>query len=117
MKKVLVFVALACVFLCSCSEYFTVGYEFDPGQTLSPEMISSIFEAEEETEKPTVKITEETEVFFTEGGSKFHLFSDCSTLSRTKNVLSAKFAEAKEKGKGECCSHCAKKAGTVEILP
>ena len=80
-------------------------------------MISSMFTTEAATEKPEVKVTAETEIYFTEGGAKFHLFRDCSALSGSKNVLTAKFAEAKEQGKGECCSYCAKKAGTVEILP
>ncbi len=120
MKKIIAALALLLVFLCSCSYYSEGGYEFDPGETLSPEIVDSVFatdSGDEVTEKTpaAVKVGADTEVYFTEGGSKFHLYKDCSSLSRSKNVLSGKYSEAKEKGKGECCKYCDKKAGGVEI--
>ena len=111
MKKLIFAIfAIMLVFLCSCSSYSQGGYEFDPGETLSQEALESIF-SESRPEETTMTVDENTVVYWTEGGSKYHLFADCSHLASSKKVDSGKIADAEQIGKGSCCQSCESRAG------
>ncbi len=114
MKRVAALFAALMIFLCSCSPYSQGGYELDPGDTLTPEMLESIFEEGTEPAPVTTEkivLTDDTLVYYTPGGTKYHIFSDCTSLSRSKEVIEAKRAEVIALGKEECCKNCEKKAG------
>ena len=123
MKKYLVLLITMAfsVLLCSCSSYSQGGYEFDPGETLTPELLESVFSADtelpengEEFATEQIVIDENTDVYFTDGGSKYHIFRDCQSIIKSETVKSCKLSEAAENGKGECCKHCQKRAGIDE---
>ena len=114
MKRIfsMIFVA-AMLFLCACSPYSQGGYEFDPGETLSQEELESLF-GETEAETTAFTLNESTAVYWTEGGSKYHLFADCAHLSKSDNVKTGNMENAAEAGKSECCKTCKNKAGISE---
>ena len=114
MKKTFVLtLILFAAFLCSCSPYSQGGFEFDPGETLSSEELESLF-GETEPEETTFVLNENTSVYWTEGGSKYHLFSDCGHLSKSAEIKTGNMAKAAEKGKTECCKTCESRAGLSE---
>ena len=41
-------------------------------------------------------------VYTTPSGSKYHIYNDCSSLSRSKTIVGNSFGEIKESGKGLC---------------
>lgn len=47
-------------------------------------------------------------VYVTASGAKFHLYTDCSSLSRSKTIIGQTFRDAVENGK-ELCSFCKKR--------
>lgn len=51
---------------------------------------------------------ENGEVFWTEGGEVWHLTENCSSLSRSKNILSGSVDDAIGAGKERACMRCGK---------
>lgn len=45
-------------------------------------------------------------VYWTEGGSVWHIKKDCSSLSRSKNIISGSESEAISAGKERVCKRC-----------
>ena len=113
--KIALFIILSAILLslCSCSPYSGGGYEFDPGETLSAEELEGLFQ-DSKGEATDFVMSESTSVYWTNGGSKYHLFADCGHLSNSADVKSGKIEDAKAKGKGECCKTCATRAGIAE---
>ena len=116
MKRIILmlFILALILSLLSCSPYSMGKYEFDPGETLSPEMLDSIFGDSNDTEEPpettVMEINDSTEVYYTDGGSKYHFFLDCQSLSRSTNVKTSTLGNYDEHKKDECCKYCAKRA-------
>ena len=114
MKRVLLIIfSAALLFLCSCSSYSQGGFEFDPGETLSQKELESIF-GETEPEETTFVLNESTPVYWTKGGSKYHLFSDCGHLSKSADIQTGNITKAAENDKTECCKTCESRAGLTE---
>ena len=127
MKKIamLISVILCCV-LCSCTQYSRGGYEFDAGVTVDINDLDSIFETTpqagentpankdpendpqqtEPIENTPPNIGENEMVYWTESGTKYHIYRDCQSLKNSENVLSGTLSEAKESKKAECCKYC-----------
>ncbi len=106
-KKILNLLAL-CLLLCSCSS--GKDDDFYGGRKLDSEAISSIEAMLDETTAP--KYAAETDasgntiVFWTEGGSVYHQVPNCSSLSKSKVILSGAIHSAAEAGKTRQCSNC-----------
>lgn len=64
-------------------------------------------EAEATTKADESDIKTET-VYWTEGGSVWHLTPQCSRLSKSKEIISGTVSEAKEAKKERVCSFCGK---------
>ena len=116
MKKfVLVLIALLTIVqLVSCAPHSQGQYEFDPGETLSRDELESVFSSdsqEDTTPNETEMIVDnETVVYFTDGGTKYHLFLDCQSLSRSTNIKTSTLGNYSEHKKKDCCKYCAKRA-------
>lgn len=106
--------AFIAVFLfASCSEYAKKEVSsYSTGQILSPDDISVILSELKPDEEEPCKIDENTVYYWTEDGSKFHVFSDCQSFSRTPDtdVISGKSSNIPEKIAKEPCSFCLKRA-------
>jgi hypothetical protein len=50
-------------------------------------------------------LSEET-VFWTAGGSVWHVTAECSALAKSKSVLSGTEEQAKQAGKSRVCKRC-----------
>ena len=48
-------------------------------------------------------------VYWTAGGSAWHIYEDCGYLKRSKEIFSGSVNEAREQGKEKVCSSCDKK--------
>lgn len=57
------------------------------------------------TQKPTTNNTSKT-YYFTKSGKSYHTTKDCSTLSRSKNILEGSLDEAISQGKDDPCDKC-----------
>ncbi len=64
-----------------------------------------------EAPRPSYSINSDTLFYWTESGSKYHLYRDCSYLKNAVNILSADKTELDESEKDGPCSACLKKAG------
>jgi hypothetical protein len=53
-----------------------------------------------------VHITATTTVYWVSSGHVYHVDKDCSTLSRSKTILSGTPSQAKAKGKSRLCEVC-----------
>lgn len=51
---------------------------------------------------------EESVVYWTEGGSVWHVSKECSSLKNSKNIISGSVEEAQNAGKERVCSRCGK---------
>jgi competence protein ComEC len=57
---------------------------------------------------PTPTQNDERTVYYTPGGKSYHYNKNCSTLSRSNNILSGKLSEVIKLGKSDPCDKCAK---------
>lgn len=91
--------------------------EIDTGDTATtaPSMQTEVPHSESKTE--TTAISEHTDiapiiqpsvVYWVRGGSVYHLKSDCSSLSRSSEILSGTIEDAIADGKERVCSRCGK---------
>ena len=105
-------VALLC--FSACAPHAQGKYEFDPGETLTPEMLESIFADESEADttpaETQMEVNGETTIYFTASGTKYHLFLDCQSLSRSTNISESTLGNYSEHKKNDCCKYCAKRA-------
>ena len=111
--------------LSSCSGYIHSGTEFYGGDMIDPEKLSelaeSIFAEEksserEDDEKKTSTGEEKTErrehdgiYYWTDGGTKYHKWSDCAYLVGANTVYEGTLVEAQVEKSGGLCDACAKK--------
>lgn len=51
---------------------------------------------------------EHSTVYWTEGGSVWHVSKECSSLKNSKNIISGSVEEAQNAGKERVCSRCGK---------
>ncbi len=74
------------------------------------EPASSPSQAIKQTDTVDVKgnSSEKGEVYWTEGGEVWHLTENCSSLSRSKNILSGSVDDAIGAGKERACMRCGK---------
>lgn len=100
-------------FLFSCSSYVSQKDYFYAGETVDPDKIH-IIEDSLKNEEQTFIIKPTTMCYWTKSGSKFHLFPDCQSLSRTdpSNVETGIYNHIKDKK--ECCLYCMKNAISSE---
>ncbi len=115
---------LALLFLAGCSEYSRFGGEFYAGETITPgqiaEISAEIAAAKEssvssssataaKTEKSLVPQTDQTGniiVYWTAGGSVYHIDRSCSSLSNSTAILSGSMKKAEAAGKERACKRC-----------
>ena len=107
-------IALFTLFLfASCSEYAKrEESSYSTGHILSPEDVTKIVsELTPEDEEP-YPIDAKTIYYWTLSGSKFHIFRDCQSLSRTsdENIDHGKHGDIPEDILNEPCSFCLKRA-------
>lgn len=138
MKKILVILLLAvCAFaiLCGCEK----ETKYYAGEKVSPDDItryeSEIFTGESkpketapETEPQSetalspentleLDLSEKSEdpvvatniYYWTPNGTRYHIFKDCGSLSRSKNILSGTIEEGMATGKSGLCKNCEKR--------
>lgn len=87
--------------LSSCSDdkmYVNIGKRVDN------DMISSIRNDIEDMKDPI--IAEEGDVFWTPSGTIWHIYSDCTFIAKSKNILHGTPEEAKTAGMEKECSRC-----------
>ena len=113
--------------LTSCSILIPNEQVFDGGEILNDAKMSEI-KAEilkgEDDKSNTSQVVDESDasngsgpdseetsiVFWTSGGSVWHLFEDCGHLKRGKEILSGTVQDAMDAGKEKVCSTCDKKS-------
>lgn len=99
-----------------CSEYVTCNGEngfsagYSPSKDILDSLSAQIFTS---TEAPSTStpITEDQLFYWTSGGTKFHLFSDCQHIEKSSEISSGSLSEAKNAKSGGVCSTCLKKSG------
>ncbi len=103
--------------LAACSSYSSGTAGFYTGDTLTPEVVESIWIAisereAEESEKytPVTDDSGEAVLFWTSSGKVWHISGECSSLKRSTNINSGNIDEAEAAGKQRACSVCAKGA-------
>ena len=65
------------------------------------------YEQQSGTEQDQVHTAEgEAEVFWTDGGSVWHVTAECSALAKSKSVLSGSESQAMQAGKTRACKRC-----------
>ena len=101
-------VLLSAVCLFGCSSYVSQKDYFYAGETVTPEQLEAINSSISDNEQ-MLEIKPTTMCYWTKNGSKFHLFSDCQSLSRTdsSNIEIGIYDYIKDEK--ECCSYCLKK--------
>ena len=123
MKKYLkflsaVFVAvLILISYVSCADYLRVdGDELSTGHLLSPEDVSNISELFDEEPAEKMQIDENTVYYWTKSGSKFHIFIDCQSLSRSDpdSISSGSLRSARSANKTSPCSFCLKRGNLTK---
>ena len=108
------------IFCISCSDYVKSDDSYDLGQTVTPEMLESIKDSidsqKEADSNEIIEIGSDATLYWTVGGSKYHLYRTCSSLSRSNesNIKNGDFAAVSESGKTEACSLCLEKCGISE---
>ena len=74
----------------------------------------------EAADTPNIEITDATVFYWTEGGAKLHLFTDCQALSKSEpsKIKQGLLENAYYAGKTEPCSFCLKNANlTADNFP
>ena len=97
----------------SCSEYAKKEESpYSTGHILSPEDVTKIVSELTPEEQEPYPIDAKTVYYWTDGGSKFHIFRDCQSLSRTadENVEHGKHGDIPGDILNEPCSFCLKRA-------
>lgn len=75
-----------------------------------PETTSALNNSLEiDTAQPPDSIVATNIYYWTPGGEKYHIYSDCSTLSRSKTIISGTLEEGMAAGKSGLCKTCEKK--------
>ena len=103
--------------LFSCSDYAKRdGSAYNTGRVISVDEITKIVSELKPENKEPYYIDESTVFYWTENGSKLHLFNDCQSLSRTdpENILSGNIGAVSSKLSSKPCSFCLKKASLSE---
>lgn len=115
------------VFATSCDIFTPSNEVFKGGEILNAEKMSEIkaeiFGSADETTDSVIETTsndssksenseveQPSEVYWTSGGSVWHLYEDCGHLKRGKDIISGTVQEAIDAGKEKVCSSCDKKA-------
>ena len=108
-----VLVALVTLLLfVSCSEYAKKEESpYSTGHILSPEDVTKIVSELTPEEQEPYQIDAKTVYYWTDGGSKFHIFRDCQHLEKSNDTSSGSLSEAKEAKSGGVCSTCLKRSG------
>ncbi len=70
--------------------------------------LSQIVQQTPQTPDSESDSAENGEVYWTEGGEVWHLTENCSSLSRSKNILSGSVEAAIDAGKERACMRCGK---------
>ena len=102
----------ACLF--GCSSYVLQNDSFYAGETVTPDQIEIIDGSLSHSGAQQIEIKPTTLCYWTSGGSKFHLFEDCQSLSRTDSSKIETGIYDYIKDKKECCSYCMKNAVSNE---
>ncbi len=105
--------AIAVFMFTGCSKFFQYhNNDFNAGETLTPEELdrlsNQIF-----TDDGGAAPFDNT-FYWTDSGSKVHLFSDCGHLKNSDNILSGDENAVRLIKKSGVCSICLKKAGMTE---
>ncbi len=98
--------------LTGCSSYIDPNGGFHTGETLTPDeldRLSNQIFGEDKTEPPFDNV-----FYWTDSGSKVHLFSDCGHLKRSDDIRSGDENAIRSLEKAGMCSSCLKKAGKTE---
>ena len=99
---------LCLLLLTSCES----GQNFEAGQSLSPEELASL-SAELFTTAPEPDTADgfasREIVYWTEGGSVYHLDRDCYHLKRAERVIEGSVKHAWSEGKERVCATCGEK--------
>ena len=66
-----------------------------------------------ETAKEPLQLTENSTVYVTKTGTKYHLWADCSALGQAKTILTATLKDVATEGK-QLCSFCNKRQNPQE---
>ena len=102
----LLFLLLALIFLPSCAHS---PNDFSAGRPITKDELASLsaelFTEAEEPDTADGYHNFET-VYWTEGGSVYHLNRDCYHLKRAENVISGSVKHARKEGKERVCSTC-----------
>ena len=106
MKKLLCLIMI-CLLLSSCRG----GDGFDGGRPISKEELASLSAALlTNTAEPEEATRGQAEgfylVFWTDGGSVYHMTMDCRHLKNAKSIRSGSIQAALDSGKGKACSVC-----------
>ena len=62
-------------------------------------------ESERSEEIPSILLTDDSTVYVTESGKKYHIFHDCSSLARSTKIIGTTYKNAQDEGK-ELCTYC-----------
>ena len=82
---------------------------FSETETNNPELDNALEIDIKKTEDESDKIVNTQIYYWTPSGEKYHLYRDCSTLSRSKTIVSGTLEEGKAAGKSGLCKTCEKK--------
>jgi len=102
--------------LISCADHIgSTDTELSTGYLLTPEDINQIKDSFE-GEEATITVDADTVFYWTDSGTKFHIFKDCQALSRTapENISEGKISKMQASGKRSFCSFCSKRADVKE---
>ena len=103
---VLLCLVLCLLFLFSCVEHNTVEVVYKEGVDPNAALAFAEPDAEQTEALSYAENAAEDAVYFTENGSVWHKDKECSSLKRSKNILSGTVEDAAAQGKTAPCKRC-----------